>query len=234
MKYSYLLIILIVSFLLTSCDNDENSNDNSNFDNEQSYNFEENLDSNAEKQTKRISYFDYINETEISGEENQTSEQDDLEEIKDPNLLAEYSTSLGSSSKERVNNIKIVCERLNNFILSPGETFSYNDVCGPYGESDGFLEAPILLSDGTKENGFGGGVCQLSSTLYNVVKNIDNIEITEHHHHSAKVSYVPENQDATISLQSGLDFKFVNNNSFPIRFESTCANWKVNVSAFKN
>lgn len=186
------------------------------------------------KRRKEFLILIILKKSGISGEETSTSENVTAEKTKDPNLLAEYSTSLGSSSKERVNNLKIVCDRLNNFILNPGETFSYNDVCGPYGESDGFLEAPILLSDGTKENGFGGGVCQLSSTLYNVVKNIDNIEITEHHHHSAKVSYVPENQDATISLQSGLDFKFVNNNSFPIRFESTCANWKVNVSAYKN
>lgn len=186
------------------------------------------------KRRKEFLILIILKKSGISGEETSTSENVTAEKPKDPNLLAEYSTSLGSSSKERVNNLKIVCDRLNNFILNPGETFSYNDVCGPYGESDGFLEAPILLSDGTKENGFGGGVCQLSSTLYNVVKNIDNIEITEHHHHSAKVSYVPENQDATISLQSGLDFKFVNNNSFPIRFESTCANWNVNVSAYKN
>ena len=65
------------------------------------------------------------------------------------------------------------------------------------------------------------------------VKNIENVEITERHHHSAPVSYVPKNQDATISLQSNLDFRFINNNSYGIRFEVTCLNGNVNVSAYK-
>ena len=69
--------------------------------------------------------------------------------------------------------------------------------------------------------------------LYNVVKNMENIEITERHNHSAPVAYVPEGQDATVSLQSGLDFKFVNNNNYAIRFEATCSNGNVTVKAFK-
>ena len=104
---------------------------------------------------------------------------------------------------------------------------------GPYGQSDGFEEATILLSDGSKTEGYGGGVCQLSSTLYNVVKNIDNIEITERHNHSAPVAYVSEGQDATVSLQSGLDFKFVNQNDYAIRFKAECINNEVSVTAFK-
>lgn len=92
---------------------------------------------------------------------------------------------------------------------------------GPYGKDDGFLEAKILLSNGEEAIGYGGGVCQLSSTLYNAIKDVENVEITEHHHHSAPVAYVPKNQDATVSLQSGLDFKFTNHNDFPIRFETS-------------
>ena len=91
-----------------------------------------------------------------------------------------------------------------------------------------------MLSDGSKDKGYGGGVCQLSSTLYNVVKNIDNVEITERHHHSAPVEYVPEGEDATVSLQSNLDFKFVNNNDFAIRFEANCSNGEVSVKAYKS
>ena len=59
------------------------------------------------------------------------------------------------------------------------------------------------------------------------------MEITERHHHSAPVAYVPKGEDATISLQRGVDFKFVNNNSYSIRFEAKCENGKVIVSAFK-
>lgn len=136
-----------------------------------------------------------------------------------PNLLSSYSTKILSTSENRYHNIQIVANRLNGYVLNAGETFSYNEVCGPYGESDGFLEATILLSDGTESTGFGGGVCQLSSTLYNAVKNL-NIEITERHHHSSPVAYVPENEDATVSMQSDLDFQFINHYDYPIRFET--------------
>lgn len=134
-------------------------------------------------------------------------------------FLNSYTTKILTSDENRYNNIKIVSDRLNGYVLKPGATFSFNEVCGPYGQSDGFLEATILLSDGTSSKGYGGGVCQLSSTVYNAVKTL-NIDITERHHHSAPVAYVPENEDATVSLQSDLDFKFVNKGSTPIKFRT--------------
>lgn len=245
MKTKYLIIMLLASFLLTSCEN----NDNQNMDDNQNISMNEQEPNIVRSQpTERLSYNDYvekygepliqdIEENEDVNEEddideNQTIYYDTTENIP-ANQLATYSTPLLSSTNERINNIEIVCERLNNFILNPNESFSYNDVAGPYGPSDGFEEATILLSDGTKSESYGGGVCQLSSTLYNVVKNIENVEITERHHHSAPVAYVPEGEDATVSLQSGLDFKFVNNNDYPIRFEATCGNGNVVVRAFR-
>ena len=139
----------------------------------------------------------------------------------DTDRLATYSTQILTSDNNRYNNIKIVADRLNGFVLEPGEEFSFNHELGPYGKDDGFLEAKILLSNGKESKGYGGGVCQLSTTLYNAVKLVDGLEITEHHSHSTPVAYVPENQDATVSLQSNLDFKFKNNNDFPLRFETT-------------
>lgn len=134
-------------------------------------------------------------------------------------LLTSFSTNILTNDDNRYNNIKIVSDRLNNYVLEPGEEFSFNNICGPYGKDDGFLEATILLSDGTEDKGYGGGVCQLSSTLYNAVNNL-NLEITEHHHHSTPVAYVPANQDATVSLQSNLDFKFKNTLEYPIKFRT--------------
>lgn len=244
MKLIFLTLMLLASLLLTSCEknNKENLDNNSNV----SINNQETPNTLTKKNTERLSYKDYVEKYDDNSvlEEpkeiitNNDVDETPIEEIKPmneipANQLATYSTPLLSSSKNRVNNIKIVCERLNNFILKPNETFSYNNVAGPYGPSDGFKEATILLSDGSKSKGYGGGVCQLSSTLYNVVKNLKNVEITERHHHSAPVAYVPKGEDATISLQSGLDFKFVNNNSYSIRFEAKCENGKVIVSAFK-
>ncbi len=136
-----------------------------------------------------------------------------------PKFLNSYATKILTTDSNRYNNISIVADRLNEYELPAGSEFSFNEVCGPYGQSDGFLEAKILLSDGTETKGFGGGVCQLSSTLYNAVKDL-NVTITEHHHHSAPVAYVPLNQDATVSLQSDLDFKFKNDYSGDLLFKT--------------
>ena len=139
----------------------------------------------------------------------------------DTDRLSTYSTQILTSDNNRYNNIKIVADRLNGFVLQPGKEFSFNNELGPYGKDDGFLEAKILLSNGKESEGYGGGVCQLSTTLYNAIKELNKIEITEHHHHSTPVAYAPENQDATVSLQSNLDFKFKNNYDFPLHFETT-------------
>ncbi len=153
----------------------------------------------------------------LSGENNESHQfqENDLSKI------STYTTKILTNDENRYNNIKIVADKLNGYILEPGNTFSFNDELGPYGKDDGFLEAKILLSNGEESTGYGGGVCQLSSTLYNAIKDLENIQITEHHHHSSPVAYVPKNQDATVSLQSGLDFKFINNYDFPLRFETS-------------
>lgn len=180
---------------------------------------------NSSTDFPKISYHDYVEKVEEEVVEEEKEESD--------RLLATYSTSLQGSSEERVNNIEIVCSRLNDYILEPNATFSYNSTTGPFGPEDGFEEAPILLSDGSTSEGYGGGVCQLSSTLYNVVKNIENIAITERHHHSKPVSYVPENEDATVSIQSNLDFQFINHNDYPIQFKTQCADNQVTVWAYQ-
>lgn len=145
-------------------------------------------------------------------------------------LVGTYTSPILTTDNNRYTNIQIVATRLDGQILEPNQVFSYNKVCGPYGQDDGFLEAEILLSDGSTEKGFGGGVCQLSSTLYNAIKNL-NVDITEQHHHSKPVAYVPVNQDATVSLQSNLDFKFKNNYDGNLLFETYCdpAHLTVNV-----
>ena len=106
-------------------------------------------------------------------------------------------------------------------------TFSYNSVCGPYGESDGFLEATILLSDGTEDKDFGGGVCQLSSTLYNAVL-LSNLEIVERQNHGFNTGYVPVSRDATVSW-GGPDFQFKNTRNYPIKIVCDGAGGRITV-----
>lgn len=233
MKQKSIIIMLISIVSLVGCSNNR-SIDNSYYRNEIKTESGNRL-SRAPIQEERLSYEEYVKkyENSISSEKNFLNNDSSFGNEFQSNLLASYSTPLQNSSDERINNIEIVCDRLNDYILKPKETFSYNNVVGPFGPSDGFEEAPILLSDGTKKDGYGGGVCQLSSTLYNVVKNIQNIDITERHHHSVPVSYVPEGEDATVSLQSNLDFKFVNNNNYSILFKATCDGKNVNVWTYK-
>ena len=160
-------------------------------------------------------------------------ESESTSENNEPERLATYSTQILTNDSNRYNNIKIVANKLDDFVLSSGKEFSFNDELGPYGKEQGFLEAKILLSNGEESIGYGGGVCQLSTTLYNAVKQLDKIEIVEHHNHSTPVAYAPANQDATVSLQSNLDFKFKNNYDFPIRFQTTHNQNNLTVSIYK-
>ena len=146
-------------------------------------------------------------------------------------LLASYSTKVYTKTKARMNNLNIVCKKISGVVVNPGEEFSYNNVAGPYDKAHGFGKATILLGNGKEVQGYGGGVCQVSSTLYNAVKDC-NVEITERHNHSKDIHYVPRNQDATVSY-GNLDFKFKNNNDYPIKIEASANKQKVTVEIYK-
>ena len=94
-----------------------------------------------------------------------------------------------------------------------------------------FGKATVFLGDGTEKQDYGGGVCQLSSTLYNAVKNL-NVDITERHNHSKKVYYVPEGDDATVSY-GNLDFKFKNLNDYSLLIEAVSNSETVDVYVYK-
>lgn len=148
----------------------------------------------------------------------------------DENLIASFSTKVYTKTSDRVKNLHIVCDRLSGTILEPGEEFSYNDTCGPYNKEQGFGKATVFVN-GEEVQEYGGGVCQLSSTLYNAIKDL-NIEILERHNHSKDVYYVPRNEDATVSYGS-LDFRFKNNENYPIEIEAYSNENEVTVSIYK-
>ncbi len=107
----------------------------------------------------------------------------------------------------RGHNIRLAAQSINNYLLAPGELFSFNRATGPRTSERGYQQAPIIVG-GSVVPGYGGGVCQVSSTLYNTVKKAD-LEIVERFPHSRPVDYVPRGRDATVS--DFLDFKFRNN-----------------------
>lgn len=107
-------------------------------------------------------------------------------------IISSFSTVIYDKDEERVNNITIACNELNGTIVNPGETFSFCDTLGPATPEKGYLEADIQTTDGDITHGYGGGKCQISSTLYNAVLSVSNLEVIERHPHPKKVNYVEE------------------------------------------
>ena len=132
-------------------------------------------------------------------------------EIHEP--LSMYTTTFNCQDVNRVTNITLAASKTNGHIIYPGEIFSFNDIVGPREKSYGFKEA-IEIVDGEFVPGVGGGICQLSSTLYNAVI-LANLDIVERYNHSKTLSYVPIGRDATVVFGM-LDFKFINNTTWPL------------------
>lgn len=143
--------------------------------------------------------------------------------------LSRYTTNYDASNKNRDNNLKLAAEKLNGTIVSPGETFSYNKTIGARTIAAGFKEANAYAG-GDVVLDVGGGICQLSSTLYNAVL-LTNLKVTERHNHSFTTSYIPAGRDATVAWGS-LDFKFENDRNYPIKIEATAREGVVNVNIY--
>jgi vancomycin resistance protein YoaR len=128
-------------------------------------------------------------------------------------ILSSYTTTFNSGDVNRTDNIKLAAMKANGTILYPGKIFSFNEVVGPREKEYGFKEA-LEIVDGEFVPGVGGGICQVSSTLYNAVL-LANLDIVERYNHSKPLSYVPLGQDATVAYDV-LDFKFRNNTDGPL------------------
>lgn len=135
-----------------------------------------------------------------------------------PDKLSTYSSKYAESNVNRTTNLKLASQKINGTILLPGEEFSYNKVVGERTIQAGYKEASVY-SNGQVVNGLGGGICQVSSTLYNAVI-MANLEVTDRRNHQFIAPYVPAGQDATV-VYGSQDFKFVNTRSYPIRLEAT-------------
>ena len=146
-----------------------------------------------------------------------------------PYLLGNFSTTYSTNNKNRETNLKLASEKINNTIIYPNEQFSYNKIVGERTISAGYKEA-MVYSDGKVVEGIGGGICQLSSTLYNAVIYA-NLEVTQRHNHRFLTSYVEEGRDATVSWGT-LDFCFKNTRNYPIKVVSDVKNGVVNVSIY--
>ena len=138
-----------------------------------------------------------------------------------PDLLSSFSTNYNARDTDRTTNLKLATNKINGTVLMPGETFSYNQVVGARTIAAGYKEAPIYVQ-GQVVDGLGGGICQITSTLYNAVLYA-NLEIVERSNHQFVPSYVTASRDATV-VYGSIDFKFKNNRNYPIKLICSVAN----------
>lgn len=121
--------------------------------------------------------------------------------------LGTYTTPILDKSPGRLVNIRLTAKLINNTLIAPGQEFSFNKITGEPSAARGFQPATVFGDHGAKEQGLGGGMCQVSSTLYNAVQAAE-LKVTERHPHSQPVSYVPQGKDATTYTDK--DLRFIN------------------------
>lgn len=140
----------------------------------------------------------------------------ELAEVKD--LIGSYSSSFAGGSSEKVVNISNGAHLIDSITMYPGDEFSFDAYAAPYTISNGYAVGKAYAS-GQLVDSVGGGICQVSSTLYNAVLRAE-LEVTMRYNHSMIVGYVPISSDATLAETSGKDFRFANNWDTPIYIES--------------
>lgn len=146
-----------------------------------------------------------------------------------PDMLSTFSTNYAASNRNRTTNLILAANKINGTVLMPGETFSYNKVVGARTISAGYKEAPIYV-EGRVEDGLGGGICQITSTLYNAVVYA-NLEVTQRTNHQFVPSYVTASRDATV-VYGAIDFQFKNNREYPIKLVCSVSGGVANFQIF--
>lgn len=146
-----------------------------------------------------------------------------------PDQLSTFTTRYDESDVNRTTNLKLACQKINGKVILAGETFSYNKTLGPRTAAAGYKNGKIY-SGGEVVDGIGGGICQISSTLYNAVL-MANLEIVERRNHQFVTSYLPAGRDATV-VYGATDFKFKNTRQYPVRLVASAKNGIATISVY--
>lgn len=135
-----------------------------------------------------------------------------------PDRLSSFSTKYDASNYSRTTNLKLAMNKLNGVVVAPGEVFSYNNTLGKRTSSSGYLEAGGYAG-GKVVKTLAGGICQISSTLYNAVVYA-NLDVVERYNHMFLAGYVGAGRDATV-VYGSLDLKFKNTRKYPIMIKTS-------------
>lgn len=205
-RLSIFLIIFVCMLFLSGCSNNNEQNNLADINTPNITKLNANINiSNSNVDTNNSDKNTNVNIIEIT-KNAQSSEE----------LLASFSTKLGGRDTPRSRNIGITTSTLNGTIVEPDKTFSFCETIGNPTAENGYEKADSFDADGNTVQTLGGGNCQVSSTLYNVVLQIPDIKVTERHAHSKPVHYVEKDKDAAVSYGS-VDLKFKNNTGSTIK-----------------
>lgn len=194
-----LIILLLAVFTLAGCANNKNNNTNNT-----SYS---NVNTFTENKVQ--------NQTSNQVSNNVTIERVSTTPPQEPEEISSFSTKVHDHSADRKTNVDITISKINGYKLEPGKTFSFGELVGKATPEKGYKKAKIFDADGNLIDGYGGGNCQVSTTIYNAVKDLSGIEIVERHPHNNDVPYIGKGLDAAVSYGSE-DLKFKNNNDYTI------------------
>lgn len=146
-----------------------------------------------------------------------------------PDLLSSFSTKYDSTNAPRANNLALAASKINGTVVMPGEVFSYNKTVGKRTVEAGYKEA-AGFSGGRVVPMLGGGICQVSSTLYDAVLYA-NLGIVERHNHMFQVAYIDTGKDATV-VWGSLDFKFENTRNYPIMIQASAKSGTLQIKIY--
>lgn len=143
-----------------------------------------------------------------------------------------YNIAETEENKARMVNLQVACDRLNAITFLPGDTLNFNSQIGPYKASVGYQPAPALVNGGTKLN-YGGGTCQVSSTLYNSILQLPGITILQRRPHGPSgAAYLPHGVDAAVG-NSSLNLRFRNDYPYAIRVDGHCQDGALYIAVYR-
>ena len=183
------------------------------------FNFNDEIDYNANKLSTEIQNNTILN-TDISNRPVVVETE-----------ISNFSTKIIDDDKDRDTNIRITCNEINCYVVKSGEEFSFNKVAGNPTPDRGYKKAGVFI-DGELKKGYGGGNCQVSTTIYNAVNKIDGIKVTERHEHGKEVGYIEMGKDSTV-VYDDLDLKFKNDTGYDIKLYTELSDNKVKVKVNK-
>ena len=198
-KYVFLIILVIgsiIGFMYFYTRNNINTQPN--------YNAERTSQNITNETNTTENIINEISNTSANNEENQTPKKSEEETKKDEpkkeTEIASFTTKIYTKDSGRQNNLTLACSTLNNTTVENGKTFSFSKTVGRATSGKGYKKADVFRNGDVVE-ALGGGLCQVSTTLYNAVLKIPKLKVTERHPHSNKVPYIKSGKDAAVSFR---------------------------------